>query len=180
MKKKVGYIFVMKRVGTGRGTGRSIVITLEATNRGLWIYRCSNIQKHLFPCISQNRCSWKFCKIDKITTVSEFLFNKVTSLQPETLLKKRLRHRCFTNFAKILRTPFSYKSSGQLLLNIYSPNNSVFCLPNTTIVSRRSKARSIQKIKSLWYFLVTVSKITDKSFKHRFRNNWHQKIDIMN
>ena len=40
-----------------------------------------------------------------------------TGLRPATLLKKRLWHRCFSvNFAKFLRTPFSQKTSGLLLL----------------------------------------------------------------
>ena len=34
-------------------------------------------------------------------------FNKTAGLRPTTLLKKRLRHKCFpVNFAKCLRTPF--------------------------------------------------------------------------
>ena len=34
-------------------------------------------------------------------------FNKVTGLRSETLLKKRLWHKCFlVNFVKFLRTPF--------------------------------------------------------------------------
>ena len=38
-------------------------------------------------------------------------------VQPATLLKKRLWHRCFpVNFAKILRTPFLQNTSGRLLL----------------------------------------------------------------
>ena len=38
-------------------------------------------------------------------------FNKVTSLKPSTLLKKRLQHRFFpVNFAKFLRTPFIYRT----------------------------------------------------------------------
>ena len=38
-------------------------------------------------------------------------------LRPATLLKKRLRHRCFSvNFAKFLRTPFLQNTSGRLLL----------------------------------------------------------------
>ena len=40
------------------------------------------------------------------------LFNKVAGLLPETLLKKRLRHRCFpVNFVKFLRAPFLAKGS---------------------------------------------------------------------
>ena len=38
-------------------------------------------------------------------------------LRPVTLLKKRLRHRCFSvNFAKFLRTPFLQNTSGRVLL----------------------------------------------------------------
>ena len=45
-------------------------------------------------------------------TKFRFLFNKLKVFQawPATLLKKRLRHRCFpVNFAKFLRTPFFIK-----------------------------------------------------------------------
>ena len=45
------------------------------------------------------------------------LFNKVTSLRPATLLKKRLWHRCFpVNFTKFLKTPFLQNTFGRLLL----------------------------------------------------------------
>ena len=38
----------------------------------------------------------------------------------ETLLKKRLWHRCFlVNFAKFLRTSFLQNTSGQVLLLVY-------------------------------------------------------------
>ena len=52
-------------------------------------------------------------------------FNKVADLipstllkkRPETLLKKKLWHRCFlVNFAKFLGTPFLQNTSGRLLL----------------------------------------------------------------
>ena len=47
------------------------------------------------------------------------IFNKVAGLRPTTLLKKRLRYRCFPlNFAKFLRTPFLYNTSGRLLLKV--------------------------------------------------------------
>ena len=40
-------------------------------------------------------------------------FNKVAGLRPATVLKKRLRHRCFpVNFVKFLRTPFLNNTSG--------------------------------------------------------------------
>ena len=45
------------------------------------------------------------------------LFDNVPGLRPATLFKKRHWHRCFpVNFPKFLRTPFSQKSSGRLLL----------------------------------------------------------------
>ena len=48
------------------------------------------------------------------------VFNKVAGLRPATLLKKKLYHKCFpVNFLKFLRTPFSQKSSGQLLTLFY-------------------------------------------------------------
>ena len=44
-------------------------------------------------------------------------------LKPATLLKKRLRHRCFpVNFAKFLRTSFLQNTSGRLLLCMLSNN----------------------------------------------------------
>ena len=57
-----------------------------------------------------------FCKKDVLKNFAKFtgkhrcqsLFsNKVAGFRPATLLKKGLRHRCFSvNFAKILRTSF--------------------------------------------------------------------------
>ena len=42
-------------------------------------------------------------------------YNKVAGLNPATLLKKRLWHRCFpVNFEKFLRTPFLQNTSGWL------------------------------------------------------------------
>ena len=55
------------------------------------------------------KCSYKFHKTHKKTSVSESL-----SLQARLLLlllKKRLRHSSFpVNFTKFLRTPFSYRT----------------------------------------------------------------------
>ena len=48
----------------------------------------------------------------------ESLFNKVASLSPATLLKKRLWHRCFpVNFSKFLRTPFYRTTLGAASIN---------------------------------------------------------------
>ena len=51
------------------------------------------------------------------------IFTKFTGkhlwLSPATLLKRRLRHRCFPlNFVKFLRTAFLQNTSGQLLLRL--------------------------------------------------------------
>ena len=64
-----------------------------------------------------------FCNIHVTAPLAGSLFNKVGGLQ----------HRCFPNFAKFLRTAFSQKSSGRLLLNIHSPNK-LFCLLKIAIV----------------------------------------------
>ena len=45
-------------------------------------------------------------------------FNKIAGLRPASLLKKRLKHRCFTvNFEKFLKTPFFSEHLWWLLLN---------------------------------------------------------------
>ena len=72
---------------------------------------------------SHRRCSArkgllrKFSKFTGKHLSQSFFFNKVASLRPATLLKKRLWKRCFTaNFAKFVRTPFLTNTSGRLLL----------------------------------------------------------------
>ena len=72
---------------------------------------------------SQRRCSVRkgvlrnFTKFTGKHLCQSLFFNKVAGLRPATLLKKRLRHRCFpVNFAKFLRTPFLQNTSGRLLL----------------------------------------------------------------
>ena len=54
-----------------------------------------------------------FLKIYKKAPVPDSFFNKVPGLKPANLLKKRLWHRWFPlNFAKILRRPISWNTSG--------------------------------------------------------------------
>ena len=56
-------------------------------------------------------------KFTKKHLCQSLFFNKVTGLRPESLLKKRLSHRCFpVNFAKILRTYFLTEHLRWLLL----------------------------------------------------------------
>ena len=72
---------------------------------------------------SHRRCSVKkgvlrnFAKFTGKHLCQSLFFNKVAGLRPETLLKKRLWHKCFpVNFAKFLRTPFLQNTSGRLLV----------------------------------------------------------------
>ena len=60
-----------------------------------------------------------FAKFTRKNLCQSLFFNKVTSLRPTTLLKKRLWYRCFpVNFANFLRTPFLQIISGRLLLPV--------------------------------------------------------------
>ena len=69
------------------------------------------------------RCSVKkkvlrnFAKFTGKPLCQRFFLNKVAGLRPATLVKKRLRHRCFpVNFAIFLRTPFLTEHLWWLLL----------------------------------------------------------------
>ena len=58
-----------------------------------------------------------FAKFTERHLCQRLFFYKVAGLRPETLLKKKPWHSCFSvNFVKFLRTPFSQKTSGELLL----------------------------------------------------------------
>ena len=60
-----------------------------------------------------------FAKFTGKHLCQNLFFNKVAGLRPETLLKKRLWHRCFpVNSAKFLRTPFLQNTSGRPLLKV--------------------------------------------------------------
>ena len=72
---------------------------------------------------SHRRCSViksvfrNFAKLPGKHLCHSLFFNKDSGLRPETLLKKRLWHRCYpVNFAKFLRTPFLRNTSRRLLL----------------------------------------------------------------
>ena len=69
-------------------------------------------------CSMKNSVLRNFTKLTGKHLCQSLFFNKVVGLRPATLLKKRLRHRCFlVNFAKFLRTPFLH-NTGRLLLEI--------------------------------------------------------------
>ena len=72
---------------------------------------------------SHQRCSVKvgllrnFTKFTGKQLSQALFFDKVASLKPATLLKKRLWHMYFlVNFLKFIRTPFLLNTSGRLLL----------------------------------------------------------------
>ena len=59
-----------------------------------------------------------FAKFIRKHLCQSLFLNKVGGPRPATLLKKRLRHRCFpVNFVKFLRTPFFIEHFWWLLLN---------------------------------------------------------------
>ena len=77
---------------------------------------------HLFRS-SHQRCSIKKRVLRNFTEFTgkhlcqSLFFKKVLGLSPATLLKKRLRHRCYrVNFVKLLRTHFLQNTSKRLLL----------------------------------------------------------------
>ena len=86
---------------------------------------------------SHRRCSLKkgvlgnFTKFTGKHLYQSHFFNKVASLRPATLLKKRLWHRCFPmNFAKFLKTPFLQNISRRLLLQQTKNTPKFSCLKN--------------------------------------------------
>ena len=92
-------------------------LEVMSKNMGLRFYKSQKQPPKVF---CKKRCSKKFCKIQRITHVTESLFNKVAGLRPVTLLKKRLCRRCFAvNFSIFLRTSFLQNTSGWLLLKSF-------------------------------------------------------------
>ena len=84
----------------------------EAARRGV-------LQKMVLLRVSQNS--------QENTCARVSFFNKVKHLRPSTLLKKKLRHRCFpVNFCEIFKNTFLQNTSGWLLLVlelVYSNEN---------------------------------------------------------
>ena len=90
-----------------------------------WLGNCQNI-----PLLSMCRSSRPevFCKRSVLRIFANFtgkhqcqtlFLIKVPDLRLETLLKKRLWHRCFpVNSAKFLRTPFLQNTSGRVRLKL--------------------------------------------------------------
>ena len=69
-------------------------------------------------CFTQKGVLRNFTKFTGKHLCQSIFYNKVASLRPATLLKKRHWHRCFpVNFVKFLTTPFLQNTSGRMLLN---------------------------------------------------------------
>ena len=94
---------------------------------------------------------WKFTKFTGKHLCQSLFFNNDAGLQPATLLKKRLWHRCFpVDFEKFLGTPFYIEHFWWLLLNFITKtakiNTSHYLLrPNTCylVFFDRSKTREV-------------------------------------
>ena len=90
----------------------------------------------------RSSCQDVFCRKGVLKNFVEFsgehqrqslLFNKVAGLRSATLLKKRLRHRCFlVNFAKFLETRFIIDHLRWLLLKLINGTLSFTKLSNKT------------------------------------------------
>ena len=69
--------------------------------------RCFQIQKQPSEVLYKNGILKRFANYTGKHPCSSLFFNKVADLRPATLLKKRLKHRCYqVNFVKFLRLPF--------------------------------------------------------------------------
>ena len=79
----------------------------------------------------QKKCSYKLQKIHRKHLCQSLLFNKVAGLRAATLLKKKLRHRCFPlNSVQFLRTLYLQNTSARLLLILFVASFFYFPLSN--------------------------------------------------
>ena len=80
----------------------------------------TNFQKQQSGGVLEKGALRIFAKLTGKHLCQSLFFNKVAGLRPATLLKKRLRHRCFpVSFVKFLRTPLLENASGLLLLSCF-------------------------------------------------------------
>ena len=97
----------------------------------------------------------------------ESLFNKVAG-RHETLLKKRLWHRCFpVNFAKFLRTPFLIEHLWWLLLfidGVIPLRNSEFRKKNVPLFTKNFFSRRFQSCKFFHEWVTCVKNGTLRQF----------------
>ena len=81
--------------------------------------RCAISRSSHWRCSNEKGVLRNLTKFTGKHLCQSLFFNKVAGLRPTTLLKKRLRHRCFpVNFPKFLRTSFLQNTPRRLLLNI--------------------------------------------------------------
>ena len=74
-------------------------------------------QKHPTEVFNKKNFLNKFEKLSIEHLHQSLFFNKVTELRPATLLRKRLRQKCFpVNFFELLRIPILQNIPGRLLL----------------------------------------------------------------
>ena len=92
-------------------------------------------------------------------------------MSPETLLKKKLKHRCFpVNFAKFLRTPFLQNMSGRLLLECISIQmwgENIFNMIHDLLISLhkiQSFPLRISKANLTGFYMMTASVMKELSF----------------
>ena len=102
------------------------------------------------------------CKIQRKTLVLGSLFHKakIISLQPATLFKKRLQHRCFAvNFTKFLMLSFLQNNSGRLfqifwevcvIMFVYMKMLWLSCSQKKNLKKKRQKKRGFP-LKSLFF-----------------------------
>ena len=107
------------------------IFPIPAVSGCFWcLYMQGNSLRQRFVVTRLFRSSNRRCSVNVFLEISQnsqkkhlcqsLLFNNVAGLKPETLLKKRLWHRCFSvSFAKFLTTPFLQNTSERLLLFIY-------------------------------------------------------------
>ena len=101
----------LKKLTTLKTLGKKVLLTMEH-----FFFQNLKLCNGMVPSInrsSHQRCSIKkgvlrdFAKFTGKHLYESLFLNKVIGLEPATLLKKRLWHRCFpVNLAKFLRTLF--------------------------------------------------------------------------
>ena len=75
--------------------------------KNVYNFQIANVRSSRLKVVCEKNVLRNFAEFKGKHLCQSLFFNKVASLRPPTLLKKRLWHRCFpVNFAKFLRTPF--------------------------------------------------------------------------
>ena len=121
--------------------------------KNLFVFFCyaneyRKVQKQLPQLIYTKGAPKNFVKFTWKHLYRSLFLCKVVFIRLATLLKKRLRRRCFhENFTKFLRVPFLDNTSGRLLLKV------LFCRNDANFKFKQKKIRVM--------FLLLISKTTD-------------------